>query len=245
VIPKHEGGSDGPENIVGVCDNCHAKIHTGETELDLEGYAKKYGALSVLNQAIPYIYLGLVERFGEDNVFICSGRDTKDIRETADLDKDHDIDALCIASVMTDILPKKPKIETYAVKQFRRHDRAKINSQTERTYKLDGIIVAKNRRPRFEQQGPAFSQWYDEQVELFGKKEADRMLSQLTVKKSYRRYNDPDRLMPGAMIMYDNRIGILTGQQNKGYYYIINGIQGRIPSRKCSILKRNCGLVYM
>jgi hypothetical protein len=107
------------------------------------------------------------------------------------------------------------------------------------------VVVAKNRKPRFEQKGPALSQWYEEQVGLFGKKEADRMLSQLTVKKSYRRYNDPGRLMPGAVIRYKNAIGILTSQQNKGYYYIITGIQGRVPSRDCKILRKNCGLVYM
>lgn len=245
IRPRSEGGSDGPENLVGICNDCHAKIHTGKAEFDLKGYAKKYGALSALNQAIPYIYQGLVERFGEDNVFICSGRDTKDIRKAAGLDKDHDIDALCIASIMTDTLPNKPKDEAYAVRQFRRHDRAKIKSQTERTYKLNGVVVAKNRKPRFEQKGPALSQWYEEQVGLFGKKEADRMLSQLTVKKSYRRYNDPGRLMPGAVIRYKNAIGILTSQQNKGYYYIITGIQGRVPSRDCKILRKNCGLVYM
>ena len=245
VKPRSEGGSDGPENKIGVCRSCHEKIHTGGIELDVEGYNKKYGALSVLNQAIPYIYNGLTDRFGEENVFICSGRDTKGIREVAGLEKDHDIDALCIASIATDVLPRKPDCAAYAVKQFRRHDRAKIKAQTERTYKLNSVTVAKNRKPRFEQKDPALSEWHEAQVDTVGKKEADRMLSQLSVKKSYRRYNDPNRLMPGAMIRYKGRVGILTGQQNNGYYYMASGIPGRIPSKDCEILKQNTGLVYM
>lgn len=245
VVPRHEGGSDGPENKIGVCESCHGRIHTGELDLDVRGYMKKYAPLSVLNQAIPYICEGLVKRFGEKNVFICSGRDTKEIREAAGLDKDHDADALCIASIMTDVLPKRPHGEPYTVKQFRRHDRAKVNAQVERTYKLDGVTVAKNRRPRFEQQGLALSQWHEKQVETFGEKEADRMLSRLTVKPSYRRYNNTERLMPGALIRYDNRIGVLTGQQNNGYYYTVRGIEGRVPAKDCEILKHNTGLVYV
>ena len=107
------------------------------------------------------------------------------------------------------------------------------------------MTVAKNRKPRFEQKGPALSQWYNEQVDFIGKREADRKLSKLTVKKSYRRYNDPDRLMPGALIRCNGRLGILTGQQNNGYYYLAKGISGRIPSKNCEVLKQNTGLVYM
>lgn len=71
--------------------------------------------------------------------------------------------------------------------QFRRHDRALIKSQRERTYKLNCETVAKNCKPRFEQKGPALSDWYEEQVKCHGRQEADRMRSQLTVEKSTRR----------------------------------------------------------
>ncbi|MBQ6519934.1 MAG: RRXRR domain-containing protein [Anaerolineaceae bacterium] len=71
IIPRSKGGSDGPDNRIGLCDECHHKVHTGELDLEKVGMSQKYGALSVLNQAVPFIYQGLVERFGEDNVFIC------------------------------------------------------------------------------------------------------------------------------------------------------------------------------
>ena len=245
AIPRSQGGSDGPENIVGLCEKCHAKIHRDELDIDLTGMLKKYGALSVLNQAIPYIYEGLVGRFGEENVYVCDGRDTKMIREAAGLEKDHDVDALCIAYAATGILPEKPKVPCCEVCQFRKHDRARIKAQTERTYKLDRKIVAKNRKPRFEQKGKALSQWYENAVDEYGVEEANRMLSGLTVSRSYRRYNNLNREMPGAIIRYKGRIGILTGQQNKGYYYIVTGIPGRIKASDCEILRHNPGLVYM
>ena len=243
IVPRHRGGSDGPENKIGLCESCHSKNHIGELDLDVEGYKKKYAPLSVLNQAIPFIYEGLVRRFGEENVFLCSGRDTKDMREAASLEKDHDIDALCIALLGTGTIPKKPKLKTYTVKQFRRHDRAKIKSQVERTYKLDGKIVAKNRKPRFEQQGPALSQWYEKQKGLFGETEALRMLTRLTVKRSYRRYNNRKRIMPGAVVRHNGRIEILERQQNGGYYFNLKA--GRTRSSECEILCHNTGLVYI
>ena len=245
VKPRSEGGSDGPENKIGVCNSCHSRIHTNDLELDVRGYNKKYGAVSILNQAIPYIYLGLVERFGEENVFICSGRDTRDIREAAGLEKDHDIDALCIASIATGILPEKPDIAAYTVKQYRRHDRARINAQTERTYKFHGTTVAKNRKPRYKQEGPALSDWYKEQIDIFGKKEANRRLSRLTVKRSYRRYNNLNRLMPGAVFRHSGRIYVFRSQKNNGDYIFAEGKKHYFKAADCEILMHNTGLVYL
>lgn len=253
IIPRSQGGSDDPENRLGVCKCCHEKIHTGKIDLDIKGFYKKYGALSILNQAIPYIYKGLVERFGEENVTIISGRDTKDIREYANLEKDHDIDAVCVASIGAGIIPKKPEIDCFEVKQYRRHDRALIKAQRERTYKLNGKVIAKNRKPRFEQQDLALSQWYEQQVEALGKKEADRLLSQLQVISSKRYYNNTNRLMPGAIVKYippkDKKpvipvgtIFIMESQLSNGQYFKFKN--KNIPAKDCIILQNNKGLVY-
>ena len=78
----------------------------------------------------------------------------------------------------------------YEIHQFRRHDRAIIHHQTERTYYLNGKAVCKNRHKRFEQKGDS--------LEEFAKVHPD-LVSKLTVKKSRRYYNDPDRILPGAI----------------------------------------------
>ena len=242
VVPSHMNGFDGPENKIGVCGECHSAHHKGELEFDVEGFQKKYAALSVLNQAIPYIYKGLIERFGKENVYICEGDDTYVMCHILGLEKDHDIDAICIAACCLDI-ELKAENECFTVKQFRRHDRAFIKSQPERTYKIGKDTVAKNRTPRFEQKGPALSQWYEKQVSMFGKREADKMRSQLTLKPSYRRYNDPSRVMPGTLIRHKTNVFVMTSQQNNGCYYRHKG--KLIPSKECTIIKHNTGLVYM
>ena len=53
-------------------------------------------------------------------------------------------------------------IDTFTIKQFRRHNRQLIHRQTERTYKLDGKIVAKNRRKRIGQTENSLHEWYIE-----------------------------------------------------------------------------------
>ena len=235
IVPRHEGGSDLPENIIGVCRKCHEKIHTGKTDISFVGMKKKYNALSVLNQAVPYIVKGLEDIFGEDKVSICSGADTSNAREIYSIKKDHPEDAVCIAA-MCHADSIKDNIKAYEVVQFRRHDRAIIKSQRERTYYLDGKQVAKNRKPRFEQKGPSLSDLSLSREEI----------SRLTVRKSTRYYNEPGRIMPGAEILYENNRYILTGRLTGGKYYrVYNGGKKNIPAGKCRIVRKNTGLVYV
>lgn len=247
VIPRHKGGSDGPDNRIGLCDDCHHKVHTGELDLDKAGERQKYGALSVLNQAILLIQLGLEERFGPNHVHTCFGYETKPAREMLDLPKDHDMDAAAIISACTGVEPSGiHEAAAYEVRQYRRQDRAIVQSQRERTYKLNGKTVAKNRKPREEQKGKALSQWYREQVRTAGQKRADRMLSHLKVTKSKRYYNRLGRIMAGATFLFEGERYVLSGQLTGGTYYRAVGQGSRnIPASACRMLTLNTGLVYL
>lgn len=61
LIPKHKGGSDLPENLIGLCGRCHDRLHknlldkTERQKLKDLGFKKKYAGLSILNIAIPHI----------------------------------------------------------------------------------------------------------------------------------------------------------------------------------------------
>ena len=78
IIPKCEGGSDGPENLIGLCLKHHEKIQNGEIDSEkLRGKKKKYAGTSVWNQAMPFVYKKLVERFGEKHVFLTTGWEPK------------------------------------------------------------------------------------------------------------------------------------------------------------------------
>lgn len=217
------------------------------------GPLKGYGALSTLNQAIPFICERLIKVYGKDHVHFCTGKDTSLIRTSFGCEKTkdnqmHEVDAYCIgfASLGIDIkrLPKFNHV--YKIKQFRRQDRSIINYQRERTYYLDGKKIATNRKPRFEQKGDALSDWYSEQVKLKGKAYADKQTGHITVKKSIRSYNSRNRVAPGAIFYYNGKRLVLTGQLTGGKYYRAYGdTKTNYPVNKCQIYKHNEGLVFV
>lgn len=217
------------------------------------GPLKGYGALSTLNQAIPFICERLIKVYGKDHVHFCTGKDTSLIRTSFGCEKTkdnqmHEVDAYCIglASLGIDI-KKLPKFNhVYKIKQFRRQDRSIINYQRERTYYLDGKKIATNRKPRFEQKGDALSDWYSEQVKLKGKAYADKQTGHITVKKSTRSYNSRNRVAPGAIFYYNGKRLVLTGQLTGGKYYRAYGdTKTNYLVNKCQIYKHNEGLVFV
>jgi hypothetical protein len=109
---------------------------------------------------------------------------------------------------------------------------------------LDGRIVAKNRRPRYEQpkKYPALSDagLTREQV------------SRLSVARSYRSYKDPARILPGALYSVDGNVCTLTGQQHYGEYLLFkynivdeNGKTIAVKAKNCDLLALNSGLVFV
>ena len=55
LVHRKNNGSDLPENLIGVCEKCHKKIHLEKLNAKIKGIKKKYHHLSVLNQSIPFI----------------------------------------------------------------------------------------------------------------------------------------------------------------------------------------------
>ena len=214
---------------------------------------KKYHALSVMNQIMPSLLRELVNKYTDKNIYVTSGFETAQLREKLGLPKNHVIDAWCIAASRIDtdniapsIVNDIAKLQSYKIKQFRHQNRAIINNQRERTYKLNGKIVAKNRHKRFEQDVDSLENWYNKQLTLRGKKIADKMLSQLKVTKSTRYYNTKNRIMPGAVFLYNGKRQVLLSQQGRGQYYNSHDESCKsIPASKCRILLHNTGLVYL
>ena len=207
---RGSGGSERPENRIGLCYDCHDKVHKGELSLEVIGEKKKYAALSVLNQAMPYIAEGLTQMFGEEHVHFCAGYETSRARESLGLDKDHSEDALCIAMLGAGLTEFKGDPETFEIRQFRKHDRARIKAQKERTYYLDGKAVCKNRHKRTGQDKT-------DSLEEFRKKHPSDV-GRLTVKKSKRSYNRLGRELPGAEVVYRGKRYIVSGNHNDSVY---------------------------
>lgn len=246
LVPRSKKGSDRPENITGVCSCCHARIHTSDDEemkdmLAKAGERKKYAALSVLNQAIPYIYYGLVDRFGEDHVHVCYGWQTKELYTKLGIHKCHSNDAVCIAALGGKIVPRILVPEPFEIKQFRRHDRAIIHAQRERTYKLNGETVAKNRHRRFEQKGPSLEDFIADIPVAY----RQMVVSQLQVIPSKRYYNTKGRHLPGAIFYYEGHRYIKSGQISKGVTFRAIGMGTKgFAASKCKVVPSG-GLVYL
>ena len=247
IVPKSRGGSDRWYNKAGLCKECHSKVHKGEISLAATGERKRYAGTSVLNQAVPFIAEELEELMLHFDT--CTGKDTHDIRELFGITKDHDNDAVCIAAYGAPVSEIKDTVRTYEVKQYRRHDRARIRSQRERTYcaqngftkkgKLKYKAVAKNRRPRYEQEKSGYKALSDMGY-------TRQQISLLHVKKSMRYYNDTGRDLPGLEFFHNGRRYVKSGQSNGGFYLRAEG-QGKtnFPASECRIVKKNRGLVYL
>lgn len=257
IVPKSRGGSNTLGNIAGLCKSCHDRVHKDTMYAkrleDLKkGLDKKYGALSVLNQAVPFLCQRLEQEFGKEHVFYCTGRDTARVCTALGYQKTkknqlHEVDAWCIGLLALGKAPEKlPEFYTHRILQFRRQDRSLIDAQVERSYKLDGKTVAKNRKKRTEQKTDSLVDWFEKQVKTFGEREAEFKRSRLTVCKAYRRYNDPDRLMPGAVFLYQGVRYVMRGRHCKGAYLQAVGMGAKdFPTKKCKILKQNTGLVFV
>ena len=205
-----------------------------------------------MNQAVPFLFQKLEQEFGKEHIFYCTGRDTARVRtslgyQKTQKDQLHEVDAWCIGLLALGKVPEKlPDFHPHRILQFQRQDRSLIDAQVERTYKLDGKTVAKNRKKRTEQKTNSLEEWFEKQVQAFGKREAERKISRLTVVKAYRRYNDPNRLMPGATFLYQGVRYVMRGRRCKGAYLQAVGMGKKdFPAKKCKILKQNTGLVFI
>lgn len=258
IVPRSQRGSNTIDNIAGLCMECHGKVHKDiECQKELKGLKKgldkRYGALSALNQAMPFICKSLESEFGKAHVSYCTGRDTAKMRNSFGFQKTkenqlHEVDAWCIGILARNNAPDRlPDFEqTHYIRQFRRQDRSLIRCQTERTYKLDGKTVAKNRKKRMEQKDDSLEDWYNKQIVLHGKKKAECMLSRLTVKKSKRHYNDLTRTLPGAVFIYNGKRYVLGGRLSNGKYFrAVGDSKTNYPAKKCRIVKQNEGLVFI
>lgn len=258
IIPRHMGGSDNIDNLAGLCEECHNKVHLdadfkAKLKPKQEWLLKKFHALSVMNQIMPFLLKELVKIYPDKDIYVTSGFETAQLRNRLGLQKTHVIDAWCIATSRIDIDDIEPntitnvaKLQSYEIKQFRRNNRAITNNQRERTYKIDKKTVAKNRHKRFEQEDNSLEEWFNKMVALYGLKEAEKMRSQLKVNKSTRYYNTKGRIIPGAIFLYNNKRYVLSGQLANGKYFRAVGCGNRnFPSKDCTILQRNSGLVYL
>ena len=248
IVPKHKGGSDTLPNKVGLCSKCHHLVHTDDKAKsklsDIKnGMNKKYGALSVLNQIIPKL-MNKISLMFPNSVYVTDGRSTKAFRDTYGIDKKHAYDAYCIACSILDESKtfinmntiSTIKILVFQYMQFRRHDRqACIRQMVDRKYMLDGKVVATNRSKATEQKVDSLQEFREIYV--------DATVSQLTVKPHPPQYKDMSRIMPGAVMRFDGKVGVMQSSVVGSFYKSTSG--NKSTPRKCKLLAQNTGIVFI
>ena len=251
IVPKSQGGSESIDNYAGLCMACHEKVHQdeiarGKLQSKKKGIQKKYHALSVLNQIMPALLRELPKLVP---AFITTGYETHRIRESVGLqekqkgDDTHYMDAWCIAMSIVGTYETEPDFSgLYRMKQFRRHDRASVKAQKERTYYHNGKAVAKNRHKRTGQADakvpfPSLAEYLQEHPEHKGR---------LTVRKSTRSYNNTKRNLPGTVYTECGNPFVLRATQSNGtrLYGMGEGMDYHKTVR-CKLSQHNAGLVYI
>ena len=244
VVPVSKGGSDGLGNRVGLCLEHHHLVHTNETwkqklENEKEGMNKKYGAISVLNQIIPFLCNELSSHF-KDHFYMTEGWCTKAFRDDHHVEKDHHLDAYCIAcSILENPVVKPPENGSmYQMLQFRRHDRRVCKQEMlDRKYLLDDKVVATNRHRALEQVSISLEEYRDK----------DGQTDKLVVKPHPPTYQRRDRIMPGAVFIVDGKRKVMKASRGlrngKPFYYLFTDGTKATP-KHCELLKYNAGIIF-
>jgi hypothetical protein len=94
-----EGGKDTINNLITLCSECHSKVHSGKIQLKAKGVSGFKDQIAQRTmQGKHYLYISLSQKYGLDRVY---GYQTAEFRKEVGLPKDHDSDALAIATLGT------------------------------------------------------------------------------------------------------------------------------------------------
>ena len=242
VVPKSKNGSDTLPNIVGLCIKHHRLVHTEQAWTEKlakakTGLNKKYGALSVLNQIIPYLMDELAKTFP---TYATTGYSTSGFRKANSIEKTHNSDAYCIACSVL----KEPSItidhsERFLLMQFRRHDRqACMQEMVDRKYILNRDVVAVNRHKAMEQKVDSL----EEYVSKGG------CTDRLEVRPHGATYKLMNRIFPGAVMLVDGKYKVLTASKGRhhgkpDYYEFSDGTKA--TPKHCHVMAQNTGIVFV
>lgn len=118
IVFKSKGGTDRPDNLITLCEQCHNDLHTGKIQLKLKKLSNSFKAASHLNILKDRLFELLELKFGKSNVIKTYGYETSYIRLQYNLSKEHYVDAQIIAGsyqLQNDFI--------YYSKKVRRHNR--------------------------------------------------------------------------------------------------------------------------
>lgn len=234
--PRKKQGSDRAENMITLCEECHLDIHAGRIFIPLRD-VDNWRAASHVNGVCGILRQDTISK----PVCLDSVIST---RRKLNLEKSHGNDAVVVAASASGV-EKVDDSECFEMnmKQYRRHNRARTHAFRDRLYKLDGQIVARNRRKKTDQEADSLSEIREKGQALIGR---------LKVYPG-KRVSQPKRMdMPtisGDVWLFNGQRFVASGVSSKVYIYspALRAITGRsyVSPKQCERVLRNAGMVVV
>jgi len=246
IIPRSKGGSDRPDNLILLCQNCHTKVHTGKVSCTSNLIHSKFRDAGVLNSCMKWMFDNFSKKVSLVKTF---GYITKTVRLNSNgkISKTHAHDAMIIA--LCNENGPETKFKTYTnydhhitvnFKQYRRHIRSWTQRLEDRKYYLIDDLkfkkcVAHNRRRATAQNKkyPSLEEYLEKysNMQLIAKP-GGRIMKQSEKNMNFRR---------GDIIKCPK--GIATVQFYELRHKEITTAQfGRIRERVCTKILNNAGM---
>lgn len=191
IIYKSKNGSNNSKNMAGLCSDCHTRVHNSKEYenklLSINPGSYIENEITLLDICLPYIITSLELLYP---VYITYGYETKELRETIGLEKDHYIDAYCISlsNRTNNIVPPFNKDNHYNIKHFKKKSNNKINQLGSRKYCYNGKCVATNRHKAFNQKEDSLEEYMIKYAETHTDKECRQHFHELEVRPATRNY---------------------------------------------------------
>jgi len=130
IIWRRHGGKDTLDNLTTLCEEkCHKKVHAGLITISggVSGFRDRIAQRTMQGKA--YLYACLSELASVEKVF---GYQTAEYRKKLGLPKDHDVDALCIATMLTGEIVPYHRDNFYTIKFRARQTRRQYKDQPQK-----------------------------------------------------------------------------------------------------------------
>jgi len=242
IIPRSNGGTDKPNNLILVCTTCHDKIHN--RLIKSPAITRQYKDSSVLNSCMKELYNILSNKYIIQDTI---GSIVKSIRLHSNIIKTHANDASIIAfcdSLELQDIQDYNYIDlnnTITVNQYRRHDRSWVKRLEDRKYYITDMITGKAKTLAWNR-NKSSTQTKDSLTDL-------RKHSNINIKVKpggpvYKRSNTQRRFKPGDLINWNGIIDVCKGWASTQCKVILEN-HGYVRQSECSVIRNNSGLVFV
>ena len=196
IMPRHRRGTDTVRNIIGVCESCHEKIHSGQITDEMlhevkDGVAESF-EVGLLNSVMPALIDAMKQFCDARNIrlVVMDGRTTSETRNRYHIRKDHCTDAYCISLAGRNIDPADVKLDDFIFmkRRFKKKSKNIINTLNQRVYYDGKKPVAYNRHRAMDQKTDSLEEYMTKYRRTHTGAETDKHFRSLTVRPAKRTY---------------------------------------------------------